>query len=122
LEKALENMASLLKAFGSFFTKHPLAGNGLVYGTLYVGAEFSQQTITRKFLIDPPQDIDRPTLARYAIMGTFIYSPILYNCFIHPFACYLFHTFKDKRCRSILLSQGTNGWIKPSPALPSVLL
>lgn len=74
-----KEMATLLRAFGSFFNKHPLAGNGLVYGTLYVGAEFSQQTITRKFLTDPPQDIDKPTLGRYAIMGTFVYSPILYN-------------------------------------------
>lgn len=44
-------MATFLRAFGRFFTKHPLAGNGLVYGTLYVGAEFSQQTITRKLLV-----------------------------------------------------------------------
>lgn len=72
-------MASLLRAFGSFFNKHPLAGNGIVYGSLYVGAEFSQQTITKKFLTVPPQDIDKPTLGRYAIMGTFIYAPILYN-------------------------------------------
>uniref|UniRef100_A0A182MYW1 Mpv17-like protein n=1 Tax=Anopheles dirus TaxID=7168 RepID=A0A182MYW1_9DIPT len=76
-------MATLLQAFGRFFTKHPLAGNGLVYGTLYVGAEFSQQTITRKFLTNPAQDIDRPTLARYAVMGTFIYSPILYNWWVY---------------------------------------
>ncbi|XP_058053825.1 uncharacterized protein LOC131205653 isoform X1 [Anopheles bellator] len=75
-------MATLLKAFGSFFTKHPLAGNGLVYGTLYVGAEFSQQTITRKILTNPPQSIDRPTLGRYAVMGTFVYAPILYNWFV----------------------------------------
>lgn len=27
----------------------------------------------------PPQDIDKPILARYAVMGTLIYSPILYN-------------------------------------------
>ncbi|XP_055630141.1 mpv17-like protein [Toxorhynchites rutilus septentrionalis] len=72
-------MATLLRGFSNFFNKHPLAGNGLVYGSLYVGAEFSQQTITRKFLTDPPQDLDKPTLGRYAIMGTFIYSPILYN-------------------------------------------
>lgn len=72
-------MAQLLRAFSKFFNKHPLAGNGLVYGSLYVGAEFSQQTITRKFLMKPPQDIDKPTLGRYAIMGTFVYSPILYN-------------------------------------------
>jgi Mpv17-like protein len=26
-----------------------------------------------------PQDIDKPTLARYAVMGTFVYSPILFN-------------------------------------------
>jgi hypothetical protein len=33
------------------FKKHPLVANCAVYGTLYVGAEFSQQTINKKFLV-----------------------------------------------------------------------
>lgn len=27
----------------------------------------------------PPQEIDKPTLGRYAVMGTLVYSPILFN-------------------------------------------
>jgi len=33
------------------FKKYPLVANCGVYGTLYVGAEFSQQTINKKFLV-----------------------------------------------------------------------
>lgn len=33
----------------------------------------------RRQQTSPPTEIDKPTLGRYAIMGTFIYSPILYN-------------------------------------------
>uniref|UniRef100_A0A336MAQ7 CSON014526 protein n=1 Tax=Culicoides sonorensis TaxID=179676 RepID=A0A336MAQ7_CULSO len=69
---------ALLQAAKSFFLRRPLIANGLVYGTLYVGAEFSQQTITKKVLTKPPEELDKPTLARYAIMGTFIYSPMLF--------------------------------------------
>lgn len=112
-------MAQLLRAFSKFFNKHPLAGNGLVYGSLYVGAEFSQQTITRKFLVmsvlaairwnhiyfrsisfqmEPPQDIDKPTLGRYAIMGTFVYSPILYNWLVlHSYSRY-----RDSQSRAVV--------------------
>ncbi|KAJ6647104.1 Mpv17-like protein [Pseudolycoriella hygida] len=63
----------------SFFAKHPLISNSLIYGSLYVGAEFSQQFITRRLLTEEKSDIDKPTLVRYAVMGTFAYSPILYN-------------------------------------------
>ncbi|CAD7081478.1 unnamed protein product [Hermetia illucens] len=61
------------------FARHPFVVNCLTYGSLYVGAEFSQQFITRKILAKPQEDIDTPTLGRYAIMGTFIYSPTLYT-------------------------------------------
>lgn len=44
-----------LSKFGKFaktmFQKHPLITNSFVYGVLYVGAEFSQQTLTRKVLV-----------------------------------------------------------------------
>lgn len=35
----------------TMFRKHPLITNSFVYGVLYVGAEFSQQTLTRKVLV-----------------------------------------------------------------------
>lgn len=79
------------------FKKYPLISNSLIYGSLYVGAECSQQIVTRKYLAssfvwfeltilsnsdlfqaNPPEDLDKPTLARYGIMGTFLYSPMLF--------------------------------------------
>lgn len=35
----------------NLFSKHPLGTNMVIYGTLYVGAEFSQQVITNKYLV-----------------------------------------------------------------------
>jgi hypothetical protein len=100
------------------FKKYPLVANCGVYGTLYVGAEFSQQTINKKFLVTFPSELfcvlllaltrapppkrvcvvhadfctnvsflqapspepyDQGTLARYGVVGTFIYPTILYN-------------------------------------------
>ncbi|CAO1422951.1 unnamed protein product [Diamesa serratosioi] len=72
-------MSSLFNAAKFYFRKHPLISNCIIYGTLYVGAELSQQTITRKLLTSPPVDIDKSTLTRYAAMGTLVYSPILFN-------------------------------------------
>ncbi|XP_037033515.1 mpv17-like protein [Bradysia coprophila] len=67
------------KYLQSFFVKHPIISNSLIYGSLYVGAEFSQQFITRKILAEEKSNIDKATLVRYAAMGTLAYSPILYN-------------------------------------------
>jgi hypothetical protein len=33
------------------FKKYPMASNAVVYGTLITGAEFTQQTITKKILV-----------------------------------------------------------------------
>lgn len=44
-------MSSILKFIKYAFNKHPIISNSLVYGTLYVGAEFSQQTISKKVLV-----------------------------------------------------------------------
>lgn len=62
-----------------FFTRHPLTANSIIYGSLYVGAEFSQQVVTKKYLVKQAEPIDTGALGRYAVMGTFVYSPILYN-------------------------------------------
>lgn len=92
-------MAAVKNLFVTFLKRRPLLANCLTYGTLYVGAEFSQQFFTYKVIVSsllrscdlarwlngaclqpkPPEDLDKPTLLRYAIMGTCFYSPILYN-------------------------------------------
>ncbi|XP_065343867.1 mpv17-like protein isoform X2 [Cloeon dipterum] len=59
------------------FKKYPLVANCGVYGTLYVGAEFSQQTINKKFLGGPPYDF--PMLMRYGLLGVALYPPIYYH-------------------------------------------
>lgn len=41
-------MATFVK---SFFIRHPLAANSIIYGSLYVGAELSQQVVTKKYLV-----------------------------------------------------------------------
>ena len=35
----------------ALFKKYPMASNAVVYGTLITGAEFTQQTITKKVLV-----------------------------------------------------------------------
>ena len=44
-------MAAFRAAFIAFKNKRPLAFNCLTYGTLYMGAEFSQQSMLRKVLV-----------------------------------------------------------------------
>jgi hypothetical protein len=41
----------MLVAAKALFKKYPMASNAVVYGTLITGAEFSQQTITKKILV-----------------------------------------------------------------------
>ncbi|GAB0099571.1 mpv17-like protein [Sergentomyia squamirostris] len=72
-------MAYVRNLVKTFFRQRPLVANSIIYGSLYVGAEFSQQWITRKIFAKPPEAIDQTALGRYAVMGTFIYSPILYG-------------------------------------------
>ncbi|XP_055692260.1 mpv17-like protein [Lutzomyia longipalpis] len=71
-------MAFVRNTLKTFFKRQPLLANSLIYGSLYVGAEFSQQWVTRKIFTKPPEPIDTPALGRYAVMGTCIYSPIMY--------------------------------------------
>ncbi|XP_017780921.1 PREDICTED: mpv17-like protein [Nicrophorus vespilloides] len=59
------------------FTKHPVIANSVIYGTLYLGAEMSQQVMTKKVLTDKPEPMDMPTLARYGFYGTIIQGPLL---------------------------------------------
>lgn len=58
--------------------KYPFSTNCATYGVLYIGAEFSQQFITRKILAKPKQDIDYASVGRFGAVGTIIYAPSLY--------------------------------------------
>ncbi|KAI5720018.1 hypothetical protein M8J77_000702 [Diaphorina citri] len=63
-----------------FFNNYPLLSNCAVYGTMCVGAEASQQYVTKRYLnpTTPPEPIDTAALGRYAILGTCINPNILY--------------------------------------------
>uniref|UniRef100_A0A1L8D9B9 Putative conserved plasma membrane protein n=1 Tax=Nyssomyia neivai TaxID=330878 RepID=A0A1L8D9B9_9DIPT len=71
-------MAFLRSTVKKFFQSQPLVANSLIYGSLYVGAEFSQQWVTRKVFTKPPEPLDTSSLGRYSIMGTCIISPIMF--------------------------------------------
>ncbi|KAL4142300.1 hypothetical protein QTP88_004786 [Uroleucon formosanum] len=57
-----------------------MIANLTVYGTIYVGAEFSQQILTKRILnkTEPQEPIDINVLGQYAIVGTLISPNILY--------------------------------------------
>jgi len=61
---------------------YPLISNSLIYGGLYMTAEFMQQTVLKKVLIEkpgepePPYDFD--VIKRFGLMGTGVISPTLY--------------------------------------------
>ena len=77
-----------------------MAFNCITYGTLYAGAEFSQQTLLRKILVswfkqstthkinnsvrhslkkaEKPEDYDFKLISRYALLGTAVFPPILF--------------------------------------------
>ncbi|XP_073836889.1 mpv17-like protein [Musca autumnalis] len=75
-------MSRLFNVMGNLFKKHPFITNSVVYGSLYVGAEMSQQFLTKKVLVEKSsqkEDIDYPTIGRYAVMGTVIYAPTMFQ-------------------------------------------
>lgn len=68
-------MLSKLKAA---FKARPLLSNCIIYGTLYGGAELSQQIILRKVTPEKPQDFDLPLVSRYFILGSTAFPVFLY--------------------------------------------
>jgi len=71
-------MAAFRAAFIAFKNKRPLAFNCLTYGTLYMGAEFSQQSMLRKVLPEKKEDYDFKLISRYGVLGTAVFPPILF--------------------------------------------
>ncbi|KAL3275781.1 hypothetical protein HHI36_020526 [Cryptolaemus montrouzieri] len=60
------------------FNKHPVISNSIVYGTLCVGAEFSQQAINKKILSYPQEPFDAKAIGRYTIYGVTVAGPLLF--------------------------------------------
>lgn len=80
MANSMSTLNRVSMAVKTLFKKYPMASNAVVYGTLITGAEFTQQTITKKILVKTShrQPIDTGSLGRYAIMGTLIYPNVLY--------------------------------------------
>lgn len=74
-------MSKFLTVARAAFKKHPFITNSVIYSSLYVGAEYSQQYLTKRVFVDEKnkKDIDYPTIGRYAVMGGLVYSPTLYT-------------------------------------------
>ncbi|KAK9887187.1 hypothetical protein WA026_020640 [Henosepilachna vigintioctopunctata] len=70
-------MRKYFRVVKCMFKNYPVVSNSIIYGSLCVGAEFSQQCITKKLMSTPPQPIDTDMVARYAIYGTTIGGPLL---------------------------------------------
>jgi hypothetical protein len=67
---SLVNRASI--AVKALFKKYPMASNAVVYGTLITGAEFTQQTITKKILVSC-------MLSQWPLFLTHIIADITYS-------------------------------------------
>jgi len=65
------------------FQQRPLLGNCLAYGTLFVGAELTQQTLLNRVLREdksqPPAPYDHVTLGHYSLLGYGVFPVILHN-------------------------------------------
>ncbi|XP_017086236.1 mpv17-like protein isoform X1 [Drosophila eugracilis] len=73
-------MSRLISGVRTLFRRYPFVTNSAIYGSLYVGAEYSQQFVSKRWLAPAAQreDIDYATIGRYAVMGTAVYAPTLY--------------------------------------------
>ncbi|XP_076029491.1 mpv17-like protein [Oratosquilla oratoria] len=74
----------MMHAIRAAFGRHPVLGNMVVYGSLYTGAEFFQQTFNNKIMVEEdakPEPYDTGALARYGVMGTFVFPHVLYNAY-----------------------------------------
>lgn len=44
-------MSKMFNVVGKLFKKHPFLTNSAIYGSLYVGAEYSQQFLTKRVMV-----------------------------------------------------------------------
>ena len=98
LRRLLGSARSIQPPLARFYSRHPLASNCLIYGSLYAGAELSQQTINHVFTSKRRSSSRNNTVAsanantsvlaklkydvesvkRYIVLGTCVYPPVFY--------------------------------------------
>jgi len=54
-------MSRLIASARGLFRRHPFVTNSAIYGSLYVGAEYSQQYVSKRWL--PVSETNYPVLA-----------------------------------------------------------
>lgn len=70
-------MDKLRILFRTFLEKYPILGNAVVYGTLCIAAETSQQTINNKILASPAKPLDTKLIGQYAVYGIGVGGPVV---------------------------------------------
>jgi len=74
-------MSGIWRGVKTAWRKYPKVANCLVYGSLYTTAEFSQQTIIKKYFPKKegkePESYDWETLKRYGLLGTLVLPNIM---------------------------------------------
>ena len=94
LRRLVRSARSIQPPLARFYSRHPLASNCLIYGSLYAGAELSQQTINHVFTssrkakssvssgantsVLAKLKYDFETVKRYLVLGTCVYPPVFY--------------------------------------------
>ena len=94
IRRLLQSTKGIQPLAKGFYTRHPLVSNCLIYGSLYAGAELSQQTINHVFrnarrgssrsnasgtssvLARLKYDVE--SVKRYTFLGTCVYPPVFY--------------------------------------------
>jgi len=72
------NKSEMAASIRAYFKGRPLLANCVTYGSLYMGAEFSQQTLLRKVLPEKKQDYDLAMVGRYGVLGSTVFPTFLY--------------------------------------------
>ncbi|XP_050303602.1 mpv17-like protein [Anthonomus grandis grandis] len=70
-------MSGVRLLFRTLLEKHPIIGNAVVYGTLCVAAETSQQLVDKRLLNKSTEALDVQSIGRLGIYGTAVGGPLL---------------------------------------------
>lgn len=74
------SVMSALRGVSSVLRRYPLPRDMAMFGSLFVGAEFTQQTLLKKiWKVDENPKYDLAALARYAAFGVAFYPVIYFN-------------------------------------------
>ncbi|XP_022904673.1 mpv17-like protein [Onthophagus taurus] len=70
-------MSGLIRLLKSGLTNYPIITNAGIFGTMFVGAECINQTLSKKILTEKPKSYDFDCIQRCGIYGTLIQGPLM---------------------------------------------